>query len=150
MAATQKTLTPTNEVISIPAFADKPDYRLPIDSTGKLADAINELDDKLTRRTAVDTSMTISHSASTGTISLYRFGRLRILVFNDISLSSDITLTNFADNDKPIKNTETVLCNYASNKIARVWIRENSNSIGVAPSDTAVLYTGQLVYISKA
>lgn len=43
MAATQKTLTPTNEVISIPAFADKPDYRLPIDSTGKLADAINAL-----------------------------------------------------------------------------------------------------------
>ena len=48
MAATQKTLTPTNEVISIPAFTDKPDYRLPIDSTGKLADAINELDSKIT------------------------------------------------------------------------------------------------------
>lgn len=47
MAATQKTLTPTNEVISIPAFTDKPDYRLPIDSTGKLADAINVLDSKI-------------------------------------------------------------------------------------------------------
>lgn len=47
MAATTKTLTPTNQVISIPAFTDKPDYRLPIDSTEKLADAVNALDSKI-------------------------------------------------------------------------------------------------------
>ena len=43
MAATTKTLTPTNQVISIPAFTDKPDNRLQADSTGKLADAVNAL-----------------------------------------------------------------------------------------------------------
>lgn len=43
MAATTKTLTPTNQVISIPAFTDKPDNRLQTDSTSKLADAVNAL-----------------------------------------------------------------------------------------------------------
>lgn len=43
MAATTKTLTPTNQTISIPAFTDKPDNRLQTDSTGKLADAVNAL-----------------------------------------------------------------------------------------------------------
>ena len=43
MAATTKTLTPTNQTISIPAFTDKPDNRLQTDSTSKLADAVNAL-----------------------------------------------------------------------------------------------------------
>ena len=47
MAATTKTLTPTNETISIPAFTDKPDNRLQTDSTGKLADAVNALSEQI-------------------------------------------------------------------------------------------------------
>ena len=47
MAATTKTLTPTNETISIPAFTDKPDNRLQTDSTGKLADAVNALSEQM-------------------------------------------------------------------------------------------------------
>ena len=47
MAATTKTLTPTNQTISIPAFTDKPDNRLQTDSTSKLADAVNALNSKI-------------------------------------------------------------------------------------------------------
>ena len=47
MAATTKTLTPTNETISIPAFTDKPDNRLQTDSTSKLADAVNALSEQI-------------------------------------------------------------------------------------------------------
>lgn len=47
MAATTKTLTPTNQTISIPAFTDKPDNRLQTDSTGKLADAVNALSEQI-------------------------------------------------------------------------------------------------------
>ena len=53
MAATTKTLTPTNQTISIPAFTDKPDNRLQADSTGKLADAVNALAEQAGHYTCV-------------------------------------------------------------------------------------------------
>ena len=45
--ATTKTLTPTNQVITIPDFTDKPDNRLQADSAGKLADAVNQLNNNM-------------------------------------------------------------------------------------------------------
>lgn len=46
--ATQKTLAPTNQVITIDAFQDeKPDYRHVADAEGKLADAVNALNSKM-------------------------------------------------------------------------------------------------------
>lgn len=48
--ATTKTLTPTNETITIDAFQDeKPDYRHVADAEGKLADAVNALNGKTVR-----------------------------------------------------------------------------------------------------
>lgn len=48
--ATTKTLTPTNETITIDAFqGEKPDHRHVADSETKLADAVNALNSKLTR-----------------------------------------------------------------------------------------------------
>lgn len=47
--ATTKTLTPTNETITIDAFqGEKPDHRHVADAEGKLADAVNALNSKIT------------------------------------------------------------------------------------------------------
>ena len=109
---------------------------------------INTLNSNITNKTSVSYGINIPHS-STGAISICRFGRIRILQFAEVDLSSDITLTNLADTDKTDIEFDGVLCNYSSNKIARIWIRPNSNSLGVAPNDSSILYTGELVYICK-
>ena len=108
----------------------------------------NLLNSNITNKTSVSYGINIPHS-STGAISICRFGRIRILQFAEVDLSSDITLTNLADTDKTDIEFDGVLCNYSSNKIARIWIRPNSNSLGVAPNDSSILYTGELVYICK-
>lgn len=46
--ATTKTLTPTNQTITIDAFqGEKPDHRHVADAEGKLADAVNALNSKM-------------------------------------------------------------------------------------------------------
>lgn len=70
MAATTKTLTPTNQTISIPAFTDKPDNRLQTDSTSKLADAVNALNSKMANHLEIKyISATDTSSVKNGIIS---------------------------------------------------------------------------------
>ena len=45
--ATTKTLTPTNQTISIPELSDSPDMSVPADAISKEADAINSLNSKI-------------------------------------------------------------------------------------------------------
>ena len=45
--ATTKTLTPTNQAITLAAFTEKPDNRTNVTNDDKLADAINALNSKL-------------------------------------------------------------------------------------------------------
>ena len=45
--ATTKTLTPTNQTISIPELTDAPDMSVPADALSKEADAINSLNSKI-------------------------------------------------------------------------------------------------------
>ena len=47
--ATTKTLTPTNQTISIPELSDAPDMSVPADAISKEADAINSLNSKITK-----------------------------------------------------------------------------------------------------
>ena len=46
--ATTKTLTPTNQAITIAAFTEKPDNRVNATNDDKLADAVNALNSKFT------------------------------------------------------------------------------------------------------
>ena len=45
--ATTKTLTPTNQAITLAAFTEKPDNRTNVTNDDKLADAVNTLNSKL-------------------------------------------------------------------------------------------------------
>jgi hypothetical protein len=51
--ATTKTLTPTNQAITLAAFTEKPDNRTNVTNDDKLADAVNALNSKLTTGIAV-------------------------------------------------------------------------------------------------
>ena len=46
--ATTKTLTPTNQAITLAAFTEKPDNRTNVTNDDKLADAVNALNSKMT------------------------------------------------------------------------------------------------------
>lgn len=46
--ATTKTLTPTNQAITLAAFTEKPDNRTNVTNDDKLADAVNALNSKIT------------------------------------------------------------------------------------------------------
>ena len=48
--ATTKTLTPTNQAITISAFTEKPDNRINATNDDKMADAINTLNSNITAR----------------------------------------------------------------------------------------------------
>lgn len=65
--ATTKTLTPTNQTITIAAFqGEKPDHRHVADAESKLADAINALNSQLATL-ATNRTATISVGEVTGT-----------------------------------------------------------------------------------
>ena len=51
--ATTKTLTPTNQAITLAAFTEKPDNRTNVTNDDKLADAVNALNSKITAFAAV-------------------------------------------------------------------------------------------------
>ena len=86
--ATSKTLTPTNVVIQIPDFTEKPDQRVNSNCIDKIADAVNTLNSKITNMDTEDllanfegttsTSVSLSHSASD-----YRL--LLLMVYNSSS-----------------------------------------------------------------
>ena len=47
MATTTKTLTPTNQTITLPDMTERPDASVLVDGIGKDADAINALSDQI-------------------------------------------------------------------------------------------------------
>ena len=74
--ATQKTLAPTNQTITIAAFqGEKPDQRQVADAEGKLADAVNALNSQKTNRIAAGFA-----ASNTGTTVFNISGGARFLV----------------------------------------------------------------------
>lgn len=51
--ATTKTLTPTNQAITLAAFTEKPDNRTNVTNDDKLADAVNALNSNLEKRAKI-------------------------------------------------------------------------------------------------
>lgn len=58
--ATTKTLTPTNQAITLAAFTEKPDNRTNVTNDDKLADAVNALNSNLTELSGKFVSRSIS------------------------------------------------------------------------------------------
>lgn len=53
MATTTKTLTPTNQTVTLPDMTERPAASVLVDGIGKDADAINALSDKITDKVSV-------------------------------------------------------------------------------------------------
>lgn len=66
--ATTKTLTPTNQNITLAAFTEKPDNRINVANDEKLADAVNVLNGKFTSDYPVKSKMTSYGTHSSFTI----------------------------------------------------------------------------------
>lgn len=61
--ATTKTLTPTNQAITIAAFTEKPDNRVNATNDDKMADAINTLNSNMTYNSGDVFSMRLFHTS---------------------------------------------------------------------------------------
>lgn len=86
--ATSKTLTPTNETITIDAFqGEKPDYRHVADAEGKLADAINALNSQIA---------TTYGSIDGQEITWERTGNVVIIYFNGKTVTTSSGWTSLA------------------------------------------------------
>ena len=57
--ATTKTLTPTNQAITLAAFTEKPDNRTNVTNDDKLADAVNALNSNTPKLTVVDQNLPV-------------------------------------------------------------------------------------------
>jgi len=67
MATTSKTLTPTNQTITLPDMTERPDASVLVDGIGKDADAINALSDQMANKVEVailTTTITINYADS--------------------------------------------------------------------------------------
>ena len=132
--ATNKTLTPTNVTIAIPAMADKPDASVLSNCVDKEADAINALNsnisDMVSSRNFTTTNAKVSHNftvpsasrhfviISTGTISdlfigFVLTGSNGAVSITEISKGSGVTITS---------GTNTLTVSYASAKKCSVSI----------------------------
>lgn len=74
--ATTKTLTPTNQAITIAAFTEKPDNRVNATNDDKLADAVNALNSKFGNQShgltaASNVTLSAAYKAIAGTIKCY-------------------------------------------------------------------------------
>ena len=78
--ATTKTLTPTNQAITIAAFTEKPDNRINATNDDKMADAINTLNSKSTN--------SITKVVSGGTMDCHTLYKVGNTVFASIRIHS--------------------------------------------------------------
>ena len=66
MATTTKTLTPTNQTITLPDMTERPNASVLVDGIGKDADAINALSEQITKKVTVYTAPAIIAIANPG------------------------------------------------------------------------------------
>lgn len=95
----------------------------------------------------ISSSQTLSTDA-TGNVGVSRYGRLRIMYFINVTITGDITITNLSSRDQCASEADGAFVS-PDGATARVWLRPNSNSIGVAVSVSGKSYTGQIIYIAK-
>ena len=75
--ATTKTLTPTNQAITLAAFTEKPDNRTNVTNDDKLADAVNALNSNV---------MTVIQG-SNGSIDYFKVGKIVFVKINAVELT---------------------------------------------------------------
>ena len=109
MAATTKTLTPTNQTISIPAFTDKPDNRLQTDSTSKLADAVNALNSNKANKGVIRLA---SNSSVSITVDNYDTAMIIFLATNNTNTALYVFSNGYL---APVKSAENVTVTLSSN-----------------------------------
>ena len=86
MATTTKTLTPTNQTITLPDMTERPDASVLVDGIGKDADAINALSDQME-----PLSVTVTKSeyvSSNSAVSCVKVGKIVIVNININILST--------------------------------------------------------------
>ena len=83
MAVTTKTLSPTNQVVSLPDMTERPNASVLVDGIGKDADAINALSDKMANKFGglrlvnlgnINGTKTVTFTSSTNRFLLMAFG----------------------------------------------------------------------------
>ena len=131
--ATSKTLTPTNQSISIPAMSDAPNMSVLADAISKEADAINELDIGATTVTRQSGASAISMLAK-------KVGKLCIVSGSADFSSAPQSWTNYdiatiTKGGSPLNSAITVygLAYGNSGKVATVEISANTNKIVFRP-----------------
>lgn len=86
--ATTKTLTPTNQAITLAAFTEKPDNRTNVTNDDKLADAVNALNSKLNDYTntkkSYNTAFDITIPSSASSIAHFYCDRVGRTIFIDV------------------------------------------------------------------
>lgn len=116
--ATTKTLTPTNQAITLAAFTEKPDNRTNVTNDDKLADAVNALNSNLNKSSNVLSVSDISANASSITATFEKYGKMALI---------HVTATC----NQQVPTGSNITC-----KITGMNIYGNSHGIGYA-GDTA-------------
>ena len=110
--ATTKTLTPTNQAITLAAFTEKPDNRTNVTNDDKLADAVNALNSKMTQND-------LGRLSSLPDITICRNGLISFALSAQIAIQ-DVYLP---------AGTRFIGCNYSN--IAHFAVMPNNNNFYV-------------------
>lgn len=134
--ATTKTLTPTNQAITLAAFTEKPDNRTNVTNDDKLADAVNALNSN------INSFQTVTFTPSSGITSdlfIRRYGRVVCIngyITSDSAFTNEQILGEIQDGNRPLAPMRLIAgvanAPYSVGDIAYIYIG-NSGKILITP-----------------
>lgn len=146
MATTTKTLTPTNQTVTLPDMTERPNASVLVDGIGKEADAINALSEQIvTQWTKNNSSWLNSSYISSGDVSLLKISNLCIVQFADVKFSQAITNSSESNSIELFtlpytanNESQIFIMNRANDNAATIRLRINANSNKITPLWTAI------------
>ena len=93
MATTTKTLTPTNQTITLPDMTERPNASVLVDGIGKDADAINALSEQIASLISINSATLNSQLNLHGYVKIAKIKNIVLLLFNFMTESALVNST---------------------------------------------------------
>ena len=146
MATTTKTLTPTNQTITLPDMTERPNASVLVDGIGKDADAINALSEQIANL-ITSSDATISNT-SINRVKVTRIGNLVIVHGSAMFTSENATISNLPVNKSGTYMAFNVIESEGTNNPAQPSINPNDTSISLIGMSTTHLMIIYGIYMT--
>jgi hypothetical protein len=143
MATTTKTLTPTNQTITLPDMTERPDASVLVDGIGKDADAINALSDQIANKTTPE-ALTVVLANNTSTLNRYHAQRIGKMVWFSVNFETSANLpaesalfridTSGGTNVVPITQSSTKIIYFSNNEMKFYTLQKSDGKYYVVPA----------------